>query len=197
MESSTTVSFEENLRRKATYWRVPLLAIPFALLAIYVHRTDAFWYGAAVALFGQAIQTWSGAHIRKDQRLTVSGPYCYVRNPMYMGRFLLILGFVLMASNVYVTVAYVVLFAIYAQTRVLREEPRLKELFVADYERYCAEVRRWLPRLKRYSGSEPRKSSWACVRQNHEDIHTLALVVILAALYLKILFLPQAHHIFF
>jgi protein-S-isoprenylcysteine O-methyltransferase Ste14 len=186
MESSANTSFEDKLYRTFTWYRVPLLLVPFALLALYVHRLDAFWWGAAVAVFGQLIQTWSGAHIHKDQKLTVSGPYCHARNPMYIGRFFLILGFVMMTWNPYVIAAYVILFAVYAQLRVLREEPRLRELFAADYEHYCSEVRRWLPRLKRYSRAEPRRASWACVRENHEDIHFAALFLILAGLLVRI-----------
>jgi len=197
MESSAKVSFGDKLNRTLTWWRVPLLLIPSALLVLYVNRMDAFLFGAAVAVFGQLIQTWSGAHIHKDMRLTVSGPYCYVRNPMYIGRFFLMFGFVLMLWNTYVNAVFVVLFAVYAHLRVLREEPRLKELFAADYERYCSEVNRWLPKVNRYSGAEPRKASWECVRENHEDIHFIALIIILAALFLRILYLPDLWDVVF
>lgn len=191
MESTTKASFEDKLHRTLTWWRVPLLMIPFVLLALYINRLDAFWYGAAVAVFGQLIQTWSGSHIHKDMKLTVSGPYCYTRNPMYIGRFFLMLGMVMMTWNAYIVVAFVILFAIYAHLRVQREEPRLRELFAADYQHYCSEVRRWLPKLKAYSKAEPRRASWACVRENHEDIHFAALIVILAALFFRILEYPR------
>jgi protein-S-isoprenylcysteine O-methyltransferase Ste14 len=191
MESAAKVSFEDKLHRTLTWWRVPLLLVPFLVLAAYIHRLDAFWYGAAIAVLGQAIQTWSGSHIHKDMKLTVSGPYCYTRNPMYIGRFFLILGFVVMTWNPYLVAGYVVLFAIYAQLRVGREEPRLRQLFSTDYEHYCSEVRRWLPRLKAYSRAEARRASWACVRENHEEIHFAALLVVLAALLVRIMLYPN------
>lgn len=191
MESAARASFGDRLHRTLTWWRVPLLLIPFAVLTLYISRVDAFWWGAAVAVLGQTIQTWSGAHIHKDQRLTVSGPYCYTRNPMYIGRFFLMLGFVMMTWNACVIGAFVVLYAIYAHLRVLREELRLRELFADDYKRYCSEVRRWLPKLKRYSGAENRGASWACVRENHEEIHFAALLIILAGLMLRIYHYPS------
>ncbi len=190
------VSFGDKLNRTLTWWRVPLLLIPSALLVLYVNRMDAFLFGAAVAVFGQLIQTWSGAHIHKDMRHTVSGPYCYVRNQCNRPFF----PDVWLCSDAvehYVNAVFVVLFAIYAHLRVLREEPRLKELFAADYERYCSEVNRWLPKVNRYSGAEPRKASWECVRENHEDIHFIALIIILAALFLRILYLPDLWDVVF
>lgn len=191
MEASDKLSVEDRVHRTLTWYRVPLLTIPFTLLVLYVSRLDAFWYGAAVAVFGQLIQTWSGSHIRKDQRLTVSGPYCYTRNPMYIGRFFLMLGFVMMTWNVYAIAVFVVLFAVYAHLRVLREEPRLRQLFADDYQHYCGEVRRWLPRVARYSKAEPRRASWDCVRENHEDLHFAALLVILLGMFLRIYFVPD------
>lgn len=183
---------EERIRRWLTYWRVPLLAIPSILLFLYVDRRVPFYFGAVVAIAGQAIQTWSGSHIHKDTRLTISGPYSHVRNPMYIGRFVLMLGFILMLWNVYLTAAYLVLFAYYAHTRVLREEARLKELFGTDYERYCSEVNRWLPRVRPYSAADPRKASWQAVRRNHEDIHFIGLALFLAAIYVRLLMFPDA-----
>ena len=112
----------------------------------------------------------------------------HVRNPMYIGRFFLMLGFVVMIWQPFITAAFVVLYAIYAHMRVNREEDRLKEIFSPNYQHFCSEVRRWLPRLKPYSKSESRRASWAAVQENHEDIHFVALLVFLAAVYLRIVF---------
>lgn len=190
MESSVSVSVEEKLRLRMTYYRVPLLLIPFAALAAYIHNLNAFFCGAAVAVLGQAIQTWAGSHLHKDERLTISGPYSHVRNPMYIGRFVLMLGFVLMVWNPWITAVYVVLFAAYAHTRVLREEERLKEIFQPGYQQYCEEIHRWLPRLRPYSGRERRGASWTQIRFNNEDIHFAVLILVLELLYLRIRLVP-------
>lgn len=186
MESSAEMSLEERVRRTVTWYRVPLLLIPFAALVAYVDNLQAFWYGSAIALFGQLLQTWAGSHLHKDEKLTISGPYSHVRNPMYIGRFFLMLGFVVMVWNVWLTVAYVVLFAIYAHMRVNREEDRLREIFKPKYQEYCSEIRRWLPSLKPYSGSENRRASWKQIQVNHEELHLAALIVVLVGLYLRI-----------
>ncbi len=186
MESSATISFEEKLRRTITWYRVPLMTLATIGLVGFIHEKSWFWYGTLVALFGELIQVWATSHLAKDERLTISGPYSHVRNPMYIGRFFLGLGFFIMTSNPYLIASYIMLFAAYAQMRVMREEKRLRELFGADYQHYCTETRRWLPRIKPYSRSEPRKASWTQVCANHEQIVLIGVIAVLVAVYLRI-----------
>jgi protein-S-isoprenylcysteine O-methyltransferase Ste14 len=169
------------------------MAAAFAGLLGFITARHAFWAGVPVALVGELIQMWAASHLHKDERLAISGPYSHVRNPMYIGRFILGLGFFVMTWKLYLIVGYVVLFAGYAHTRVSREERRLKEIFAPDYQRYCGEIRRWLPRIGAYSGSEPRGASWTQVRANHEQINLIGLLVVLAAVYLRIDRLPYWH----
>ena len=84
------------------------------------------------------------------KKLVVVGFYRYVRNPMYVGFFvgwaglwvvfgranLLAVGAA--CAGVLATVLFVQLY----------EEPTLRWKFGADYERYCSNVRRWVPRLR-------------------------------------------------
>jgi protein-S-isoprenylcysteine O-methyltransferase Ste14 len=186
LESSATVSFEEKLRRKITWYRVPLMALATVALVGFLHREAAFWYGAPVAVFGELIQVWATSHLHKDERLTISGPYSHVRNPMYIGRFFLGLGFFIMTWSPYAVAGYVVLFAIYAHMRVVREEARLKQIFAPAYQYYCDEIRRWLPRLRPYSRSESRRASWTQVCANHEQIVLIGVLVVLALVYIRI-----------
>lgn len=179
-------SIEDRVHRKMTYYRVPLMLIVFAALVGYIHRMDGFWWGAPVCLLGEMIQMWAASHLHKDERLTVSGPYSYVRNPMYIGRFILGLGFMIMTWNPLIIGVYVVGFAVYAHLRVRREEARLVDIFGDDYKRYCSETRRWLPGFRAYSGSERRRASWRQVCANHEQINMIALLVVLVAVWLRI-----------
>jgi len=64
-------------------------------------------YVVLVSVLGEAIQLWSFASLVKNEQLTARGPYVLVRNPMYLGRFFLILGIALLFGNVYITLAYV------------------------------------------------------------------------------------------
>jgi protein-S-isoprenylcysteine O-methyltransferase Ste14 len=90
------------------------------------------------------------APMAPPQRLVVVGFYRYVRNPMYVGFFVGWIGLwvVFGRANWFViagAAAAVLGVAIFVR---LYEEPTLRRMFGADYEEYCRNVRRWLPRLR-------------------------------------------------
>lgn len=112
--------------------RYVLFLVFLVLLAL---KADAAWLpaGFLVSLFGEAIQLWSFASLVKNEQLTARGPYVLVRNPMYLGRFFLILGLVVLLGNAYLIAAYVVLYYFYMVNRVQREERRLTEILGEPY----------------------------------------------------------------
>jgi protein-S-isoprenylcysteine O-methyltransferase Ste14 len=80
------------------------------------------------------------------RRLVVRGPYCWVRNPMYLGAAAALLGAALFFRALPL-VAYAALFLVATHLFVLRyEEPTLRDTFGADYDMYCRRVGRWWPR---------------------------------------------------
>jgi protein-S-isoprenylcysteine O-methyltransferase Ste14 len=109
---------------------------------------------------------WSGrgtpAPFIPPQRLVVVGFYRYVRNPMYVGfaagwiGLWIVFGHASVAAIV--TVAAVAL-GVHLFV-MFYEEPTLRRKFGADYEEYCRNVRRWLPRLHAWQqfDSDPPKS---------------------------------------
>ena len=139
-------------------WRVPLgflCAALFMLLARPAGWTLAA--GGAVALVGLGLRAWAAGHIRKNAALAVSGPYAYTRNPLYLGSFLLGLGFTVAAGRpVLLGGLFAALFlGIYLP--VMRvEAATLAELFGDEYRRYAAAVPLLFPRLTPYAGGDER-----------------------------------------
>lgn len=90
------------------------------------------------------------APIDAPKRLIIVGPYKFVRNPMYLGVACLIFAqtFVWWSTAIFV---YLILFVFCANRFVvLYEEPHLRDTFGGEYENYCRNVHRWIPRLKPY-----------------------------------------------
>jgi len=165
----------------ATRLRAALAVAAAALIIIFTDH-GPMWPGVLVALLGEGVQIWASAHLRKNEDLVMSGPYAWVRNPMYLGRFLVGVGLCLLTWRWFLTLPYLVVFWLYAQARVLGEEARLQQLFRERYAGYCGQVRRWLPLPPRGRFSDGRWS-WACVLRNHEL--RVALVVIAGLALLK------------
>jgi protein-S-isoprenylcysteine O-methyltransferase Ste14 len=90
------------------------------------------------------------APIAPPKRLVVVGFYRYVRNPMYIGFFAGWIGLwvVFGRANLHaIAVASAVVLGVILFVR-LYEEPTLRRMFGAEYEEYCRNVRRWLPRIR-------------------------------------------------
>lgn len=84
----------------------------------------------------------------------MSGPYAYTRNPLYLGSFLIGLGFTIAAGRLILLIVFAaMILGIYLP--VMRVEAKtLAELFGAKYERYTREVPLILPRLSPYRNDD-------------------------------------------
>lgn len=79
------------------------------------------------------------------RRLVIGGPYAFVRNPMYLGAGTALTGAALFFGSVGLLGYAALLFLITHLFVVRYEEPTLRRTFGEEYEKYCAEVHRWLP----------------------------------------------------
>ena len=85
------------------------------------------------------------APMDSPRKFVVAGPYRFVRNPMYIGGFLVLAGFGLYERSpaiLFFALPWLLLAHLFV---VLYEEPHLRTKFGSPYETYCRSVRRWLP----------------------------------------------------
>lgn len=149
-----------NVRSKPPLELLKLLVLFLllgALLWVAEPHPPDIYIGVALVFVGEAIRVWAAGHLTRDQRLAVSGPYEYTRNPFYLGRFLLIVGFAIMAgirNNMWVlgicVVALAIFFFYYMPRKDKREGGRLSELFGEQYDQWRANVPVLFPRLTPY-----------------------------------------------
>ena len=143
------------LFRQRTWLPLPLVA---ALLLIPPPPTGPHalpLVGAAVVAAGEAIRLWAVLHIgaisrtRSDRLgpLVASGPFRYVRNPLYLGNILLWTGFSLAARLLWLTPIVVLLLCFEYHAIVRWEEQLLAARIGEPYVRYMSDVPRWLPSL--------------------------------------------------
>ena len=93
------------------------------------------------------------APVFPTRHLVVSGLYRYVRNPIYVAVGTLILGQGLLFGNIRVLeygVAVCIAFHLFV---LIYEEPTLRTTYGAEYEAFCVNVHRWIPRLHPWSQS--------------------------------------------
>jgi len=88
------------------------------------------------------------APIFPTRHLVVSGLFRYVRNPMYVAVVSLVLGQGLFFGSVRVLEYGITVWATFYVFVLIYEEPTLRKTYGPEYEQFCANVPRWIPRLR-------------------------------------------------
>jgi protein-S-isoprenylcysteine O-methyltransferase Ste14 len=83
------------------------------------------------------------------RRFVAVGPYKYVRNPMYIGGWIVLFGFGLYLHSFSILLMSLAALLLAHLFVILYEEPHLRDKFGATYLDYCNSVPRWIPRLPR------------------------------------------------
>jgi protein-S-isoprenylcysteine O-methyltransferase Ste14 len=164
-----------------------LVGISFLILLTIVGMpTNAVLYflGVAVATLGIAVRMWASGHVKKDKMLATTGPYAYVRHPLYVGNHLITLGFCLASGLWWSFFVWIALGFFYYPQTIAHEDKRLARLFPDDWEAWSKETRALIPRLRPYRPGQ--SSEWSfrqSLRQNGEPIIAALLFLCLYILY--------------
>ena len=172
-------------------WRVPLGFVCAALFFMFSRpRPLTLAIGGAIALPGLALRAWATGHLRKNDALATTGPYAYTRSPLYLGSFLLGVGFTVASGRLILGIVFAALFlGIYVP--VMRvESATLAELFGESYQHYLKAVPLFLPRLSpyRHGTTDEAKFDAALYKRYREYQAAIGLVIAWALLALKALY---------
>jgi len=173
-----------RLRLRAAW----LLILPFYIFA--APSAGLLWWGASLSTVGLSLRAWAAGSIRKDRELATTGPYAHIRNPLYLGSFMLGAGVMVAGGQWVFGVAFLVLFLLVYRVTVLREAKELEARFGASYRTYAAQVPTVLPRITPYRAGDsdsPRGSfSRARYLRNREWEAALGAVAAFGLLALKL-----------
>ena len=173
--------------------------IPFLILMLIFQQSTPLTLiiGFAVALIGELIRFWGVSWAGSETRTTggvggtfliISGPFAYVRNPLYVGNILLYLGLGIMSFALfpYLQIVAIIFFLIQYYFIVSEEEKYLLEKFKDDYKDYRKNVPAFFPRLFPYKNSnivQPPRNPKAGFRSERRSLQAFigisALLIIL------------------
>jgi len=148
-----------------------LLMVPLVAVLVLCTRwrfdrdLDDWLIGLPLFLAGVALRVWSQVHLRYRLRdghaLATSGPYAYVRNPVYFGNALLLSAVAVLCELPWMIPVTIVYAACVYGLAVRYEETRLEKRFGEEFRRYCAQVPRWLVRRPRARDTvRPQRATW-------------------------------------
>lgn len=135
------------------------LPVPLALVLLLVRQGEVDGWGlvaagALLVLAGQGLRLWAVRHIGTISRtrttrygpLMTAGPYAIVRNPLYVGNWLLWTGFAVWSRLLWmIPVAWLVFFVQY-RAIAKWEASFIRSKYLAAYDEYARHVRPWMPR---------------------------------------------------
>lgn len=135
--------------------RIPLGFVFAAVFLVFAKPTAiSLAIGAVLAFVGLLIRGWASGHIRKAQTLAVTGPYAYTRNPLYVGSFILGVGFTVAAGVWWLALIFAALFAgIYLPVMRVETED-IRRIFGGDFDEYEQNVPLLIPRITPWRKSD-------------------------------------------
>ena len=166
-------------------WRVRL-GYPLAIVVLWFARptSQAIAAGAFVGTIGLWLRAYAAGYLHKQEVLTVTGPYAYTRNPLYLGSAILAAG-VGVASRSWISVAVLfAYFAIFYSFVMRREERELSARHGVAFEEYAKVVPLFFPRLAsaKLNGKSSGAFSFAQYKKNHEWQAAAGFLLLLFAL---------------
>ena len=130
--------------------------------------------GLPVAAIGLALRAWAAGHLEKNSQLAESGPYRFVRNPLYLGTLLVAAGLAVASRRWLLGAIFAAVFLFVYLPVIQLEEQHLRGLF-PEYDDYARRV----PALL-WSGAMPRRSMqkfrWSLYLRNREYEALLGLL---------------------
>jgi protein-S-isoprenylcysteine O-methyltransferase Ste14 len=121
--------------------------------------------GTPISVLGLWVRAWASGHLAKDQQLATTGPYSYLRNPLYAGTLIVAAGILIAARDVLLGIIFMLAFSLIYLPVIELEEQHLREIFPA-YATYAAHVNRFFP-VSRHHAGQPR-FSWSLYFRNEE-----------------------------
>lgn len=161
----------------------------FAFAAVYLWLAQPGWrslaWGVPFIVLGLLVRALAAGHLRKNQEVTTSGPYAWVRNPLYLGSLSLVTGFAVAGHSLWLAALLLVLFPLLYVPVVLAEEEWLRQRF-PEFDDYAERVPRFLPRL-RGDHAPWMGFSWQLYRRHREYQALLGALAVLSVLVGKVL----------
>ena len=144
--------------------------IPIGIMIIYFARPNSFHVplGLILLFIGEAIRIWAVSYaggITRTRKVGApeicsSGPYAFVRNPLYVGNMMMYLGvvFIAGAANVYLMASTTLAFFLIQYSLIISlEEETLRGLFEKTYKEYEKSVPAIFPRITPWKNNDNRK----------------------------------------
>jgi protein-S-isoprenylcysteine O-methyltransferase Ste14 len=128
-----------SVTRRLARLRVPL-GFAFAIVVVWIATptwTSLAW-GLPIAALGEALRFWAAGHLEKSREVTRSGPYRWLRHPLYVGSSIMGAGLAVASGSRIVALIVGAYLATTVTAAILQENAFLRQTFGAEYAAWQA-----------------------------------------------------------
>ncbi len=182
-----------------------ILVYPVAIALFWFAKTTepSLRAGIFFVALGEAVRLWANGYVgdrkvnrtdashegRKIGKLVTTGPYAFVRHPLYFGSFLIGLGFMIIVGRPWLLLGAVPLLWAYHR-KIRQEEAVLAHEAGREHVEYVRRVPAIIPTLRRYPHGEG-QWSWRGVQASREVKTLIWVIVLIIAFYLREEFIQE------
>ena len=178
-----------NIRERLKRWFKLRFAImyPLGIFAVLFSNSDdrsilmSIWFIVA----GLLIRLWANGYAIKMDKLTTSGPYAFVRHPLYLGTMFLAIGFIIMLKIYYIGILFIILMAVVYYRTIKKEEVMLEAKFKDAFLRYKKKVPAVFPAIFPYREGEKWSFSFKRLIKSQEYKPFLWVMILVIVFHLK------------
>ncbi len=158
MSSARPILFETATLLGFVVLGLLALRIDASVALLVIPATSYNYLGIIPVLAGVVLRFWASwtifntgngtpLYTRPAKALVTTGPYRLIRNPLYLGGFLIYLGIIIVIPSLFLAILGLIGLPI-TFIGIVREEKGLETRFGEDYRRYKQRVPGWIPRSK-------------------------------------------------
>jgi protein-S-isoprenylcysteine O-methyltransferase Ste14 len=163
-------------------WRVRL-GYPLAVIVLLLARPTlhSILTGGVVGAVGLWIRAKAAGHLYKQEVLTVTGPYAFTRNPLYLGSLILMIGAAIAANSWWSAFVLIAYFALFYSFVMRREERELYQHHGEAFQEYARSVPLFFPRLTpaKLASGDAVAFSFAQYKKNREYRAAIGFLLLL------------------
>ena len=144
----------KHLIRELRYHEFSRQSIGIILVSIFCFDTSSdsiFPYASYIAigliLLGLAIRMFASGFVLKNKELSTTGPYAFMRHPLYTGNIMILIGLCLINGFIWSFITALIFFWFYYPTAIEYEDRKLKSLFPDNWEEWASMTPALVPKM--------------------------------------------------
>ena len=144
----------KHLIREMRYHEFSRLSIGIILVSVFCFETSSYSiipyasnFAISIILLGLATRMYASGFVLKNKELSTTGPYAFVRHPLYTGNIMILIGLCLINGFFWSFVTAFIFLWFYYPTAIEYEDRKLKSLFPDTWEEWASMTPALMPKM--------------------------------------------------